>query len=546
MSYRSNVAAVAILTMVGLGVSGCGGGGGGGVSSAPQTKLPPVEDTPGVECPIPESVKQNATLDQNKTRVALNAALMATFAGWDFIDDRRMYVGAKRISLEKAEKSSYLSKKVKGLLENTQHIKNRYENSEIEYGDNLACDEGTYTLHEKEGEEEIDGVTESVEKLTLSFDNCILSETDDNADLIDFFRHIVMYTSLMDRFVSEEDVNRTYVFNGDASLEYNAEYSYQRSEWNDEEPTDSGSSSERKNKGTTHLVTNGLSVKYSENGQLKNSRNVTQDLLVKFDELHDSESSTTYDEDNNKTRSNTDISEYKFSMLLSANEVIETISADRNTTFSANALCFGMEGEWEYMNEYMYHYPDGSSYDYDHYKRNWESEYNSTVNGYLSLGSKVSSDENPDGLDVYAENLKVSGTRNGKYERVKVDDSWTTVEDDDNQTLSLNGRVGSTLMEGSAMLNTVTPWQMSNAYPQHKNGFDPELSRVREGYYMWHFPYTPYAGKTVLTGTNSAVVEFMYDEDDNNRTYGQITVGDEESVKYKSVQDLLYGVFEED
>lgn len=52
---------------------------------------------------------------------------------------------------------------------------------------------------------------------------------------------------------------------------------------------------------------------------------------------------------------------------------------------------------------------------------------------------------------------------------------------------------------------------------------------------------TPYAGKTVLTGTNTATVEFMVEEteEDGNVTYGTITVDDQEAVEYDSIEAMV-------
>ncbi len=59
-------------------------------------------------------------------------------------------------------------------------------------------------------------------------------------------------------------------------------------------------------------------------------------------------------------------------------------------------------------------------------------------------------------------------------------------------------------------------------------------SRITSGL---HFDRTPYEGNTVLTGTNSAVIEFHYDDD--HVTYGTIQVDDGEVVEYDSIYDMI-------
>ena len=54
--------------------------------------------------------------------------------------------------------------------------------------------------------------------------------------------------------------------------------------------------------------------------------------------------------------------------------------------------------------------------------------------------------------------------------------------------------------------------------------------------YGLHLDNTPYAGKTVLTGTNSAVVEF---HEDQGGPYGTIQLDDEEPERYDSIEDMI-------
>ena len=68
----------------------------------------------------------------------------------------------------------------------------------------------------------------------------------------------------------------TTTFNGSLSLEYNSDYTYASSAWNDNPaPTDDGYNNQNIGSGTSHFVTEGLSAEYKED-------NATHGILLQL------------------------------------------------------------------------------------------------------------------------------------------------------------------------------------------------------------------------------------------------------------------------
>lgn len=84
-------------------------------------------------------------------------------------------------------------------------------------------------------------------------------------------------------------------------------------------------------------------------------------------------------------------------------------------------------------------------------------------------------------------------------------------------------------------MDTQNPWLISSEYREDR--MSAEEIYLDNNFWVYA---TPYAGKTVLTGTNSAAIEFMLD--DQNLTYGTITIGDGEPVEYDSIDEMDIGI----
>jgi hypothetical protein len=304
----------------------------------------------------------------------------------------------------------------------------------------------------------------------------------------------------------------------------NADYTYTYDSWNDDPaPTDYGYDSESTDKGSSTLVTDGISVEVKEDGVVSSLFTSTKELSVMFDNTYSNGGLTTYETDYNEgnyTSTYYNKSQDSWTATLEGSES-EQIFGDENITITFSACNFSAEGTSEYNYNSYNNYEEYSQVSYGN-----TNDYttNTTLSGYITM------QDGSGGLDLYADALMGSFADSYAYH---YDYNQGQSESNNTSEISLDGTVGSTLIGGSVVLDTQSPWLMSSEYPDHRYPMEPVAIGLDYGVYV---DYSPYAGKTVLTGTNSATVEFMLD--DQNMTYGTITVGDEEPVEYDSIEDM--------
>lgn len=538
MRYISNTAAIACCAIVAMGMTGCNNNSSSSTTTTGTTTTTDLGGTTTTPTPggattttdtcVPAAVKAAVTLDQNNTKTALSTALVAQEIGYMLSDGGMYYNTSSEKSAQEPKKvsklASMLSAKIQTLQKNTADVKKSVSipgEGSIEYGDNIACDlGGTYSFHGADSEGSEDDTQIYMEKLTLSFNECMMDATIENSRLY-FFINMTLYTSIIGNSQYEAASN-TYTFNGSLSLEYNDEYTYSSEYWNDDpQPSDEGYYYDSNSSGTSHWVTNGISVEYTENGMPKSHFTSTEELSVTFNGTYNDGYSTTYETDFNEgnytnthyygTQQNT------WSATFEGSESEQMF--DVNTTVSLTACNFSSEGTSTYDYRYFTNYEE------------WGQVSDGETRAYTNstkLSGYVVIQDGEQGFDLYADALTGSFTGNYSY----LNDYDQGPEFNNTSELSLNGTVGSTLIGGSVVLDTQSPWLMSSEYPDNRASVQP----AEIGYYSFYVDYSPYAGKTVLTGTNSAAVEFMHDE--QNITYGTITVEGEEPVEYDSIEDM--------
>ena len=539
MTNISKIAAIACCAVVTIGMTGCGESGSlptaegtetsGVVVPPPAPPVPPADEP----CVVPEAATQPATLDQNKTAVTLSAALVSQELGY-MLGDGGMFMGPRDENSankpkEVSKLASTISAKVQTLQQNTADVKksvNQIGDGSLIFGDDVDCDvSGTYTLHSTGTGSTEDGVETESEQLTLSFNECVMEDTGNN-EMLSFFRQMTLYSSVLDGgMMPGASVETLYTFNGSTTLEYDAEYTYSYDSWNDNnEPTDYGNSNESSDKGTSSLVMDGISVEIKEEGIVRSLFTATEMLSTTFTYDYSYEYATIQNDSDTSDYNTTSksISQSTWNTTFEGEEAIQYFGEEENITMAFSACDFNTEGTSEYSYDNM---STVESYSTQYYKNMNSDDTTIKMSGYIVM------QDGEEALDLYADALEGSfaSTYMNSYDYQMQEGNDTTSEE-----ISLNGTVGSQLLGGSVVLDTQSPWLMSSDYPEYRDGMMPE----EIGFYFSEYgvPYSPYAGKTVLTGTNSAVVEFMLD--DQNMTYGTITVGDEEPVEYDSIEDM--------
>lgn len=529
MTQLSNTAAIVCCAVVAMGMAGCNNNSSSGTTTAPVSVVPVVPVVPGASCTTPAAVTAVVTLDQNNTKTALSTALVTQEIGY-MLSDGGMYMSAaSEKSAQEPKKvskpASILSAKIQTLQKNTADVKKSVSSigdGSLIYGDDVACDvSGTYTLHDTGSSNNEDGLESSMDQLTLSFNACVMEDTYGN-EMLDFFKGMTLYSSVLNS--DRIEASSTYAFNGSLSLEYNSDYTYSYDYWNDDpQPLDSGSSSVSKSSGISHWVTNGISVEYTENGMLASRFTSTEELSVTFNSTYSNENNATYETDFNQgdyTQNYKDAGQNTWNATFQGSES-EQMFGDVNTTASFSACNVSVEGTSTYSGIHQRLYVDYSQVSYED---RYSGQRSTKLNGYLVM------QDGEEGFDLYANDLMVNDTYTDVYSYNYQTSEYNT---SNTSELSLNGTVGSTLIGGSAVLDTQNPWLMSSEYPENRSSVQPEEIGYYYGFYV---DYSPYAGKTVLTGTNSATVEFMLD--DANLTYGTITVEGEAPVEYDNIETM--------
>jgi len=531
MTNISKVAAIACCAIVTIGMTGCNNS--SSTPAAVADDAPVSDDVVVVEdtCQVPQAVTQLATLDQNNTVTTLSAALITQELGYMLGDGGMMFRDANSENKPKevSKLASMLSAKIQTLQKNTADVKktvNDIGDGSLIYGDDVACDvSGTYTLHSTGSASSEDGVDTETEQLTLSFNACVMEDTGSN-EMLSFFRQMTLYNSILDGGMTPRaSVETLYTFNGSTSLQYDEQYTYSYDYWDDNnQPTDYGSSSEDTSKGTSSLVMDGISVEIKEDGIVRSLFAASEEISSTFTYDGMWEDTTIYSDSDTSDYNRTNQGTYKntWNATFDGEESSQYFGDEENITVAFSACNLTTEGTSEYSYESEYRY---ENYSQVYYKNTNADETNTKISGYIVM------QDGEEAVDLYADELM--GTFADSYM-----DSYDNQTQESNNTnteeLSLNGTIGSQLIGGSVMLDTQNPWLMSSEYPDHRDGMVPE----EVGFFFSEFyvDYSPYAGKTVLTGTNSAVVEFILD--DQNMTYGTITVGDEEPVEYDSIEDM--------
>jgi hypothetical protein len=580
MEYKNKVAALACFAVVSVGMTGCS-------SSSSPSDTPAAGAQPAIgeraattpagappadeACPIPLAVQQPIVLDQDSTRNALGFAATALDLGYYltmYIEEDGIFYGGMIPGTKTKTKAPTVSKetailgdRIKNIQEGTSGIKARMDEGSLVFGDNLPCDSGTYSMHMSEdGSEggshsggENDGVYNSdyenhgeyMEKVELSFDQCLLNEGD---DLIMVFGETLLGTSLLAQaamgFNGTDDAPPpTFIFNGSASIEYNNNYSYNESYWGDITPDDAGNSDQDIRLGEVKLVTNALSVRYIENEVEKANYSSHEDIFISYDISYNSEYTVDYANENNEgNHTNTRTNNYTINWNV-AMDISETFNElDSNVSVNLTALCYTANGKTRYDSnheEYVVvnepdQQPEPVTADNDN-TNIFGIKSDSDSSGYLAF-SVTENGEPQVFVDLFTDLLAANYT----YQSTSSSEAGVYTESDGSEA-TLNGTVGSMLMGGSVAIVTELPWKMSSAFTTDRN--DMELSERVGGYHnpLDFIENTPYEGRTVLSGTNTATVEFMFEEteEDGNITYGKITIDDNEPEEYGSIEEMI-------
>jgi len=560
MEYRSTITALACLGVISIGLTGCGGGSSSSIPAATTTAAAEAVTTEpadeGTACPIPASVQQPMELNQTRTMDVLGFAATAVEVNRNLIgvvgDDigGDIYLAtAQSTETEDSLLSSVITDKVKALKEAD------IEDDEDMFGDNLPCDNynpddlsGTYSTHmsESTGESELDGVHEETESYTytVSFNQCELSESDLSQSLLKTLFETSILADIAKKTADVTTAEKTYLFDGNASFE--ATYKETMLETSD--------SFKHTEEEVIHLVENDLSIKYMKDSVLAGTYDANQDILVTFNTLKAGGGTVTYEndtEDGNRTE--TSSKEYSSSWHIVMDSQENYTDAEKNTTASFKALCYDAEGTLSDKRETEDHYivtegeeesGDESTVDASHDINNQTTTTDSTASNSGYIGFVMNNNGDITAADSYTDgfNAVFNYTDINNYQYI---DGETIHEESDDETFTIEGTLGSSLLGGSVNMVTETPWKMSSDYATDRAEAADEESA---NYIEYESPFdfvnnTPYAGKTVITGANVATVSFAHDDD--NITYGMIQIDDGEAQEYDSIEDMVNDIFEE-
>ena len=586
MEYRSKVAALACFAVVSIGMTGCSSS--TSPTDAPAAGIQPAIGTTGSDtqqgaasdeaCPIPLAVQQPLELNLSKTSDVLSftgSTLELNLFLLDQIGDGMLY-SSKSIQ-STSEKlitiASILGNKIKTIQADTATIKESLSEGSVIFGDNLPCDNynaedqtGTYSAHmshtERDGEVDDTNVEEYMDKLEVTFNECTINEENPKMEL---FMETLWSTSLLFQTFDGLGADpvpvteNTYTFNGAASLEFNDKYTFQDNNWDDGiAPRDSGSSNNWTGSGEVHLIENALSIVFKENNVEIGNYFSDQNIFISFNSASYHESNTDYENESNEgnrtdTTANSETMTWHIAMDINENYTL----LDESNSATLTALCYTAYGSTETTYTDTDHYvdvvpaipePDIAYYVDDAHDINNNTQTidtNIESSGYLAL-TIMEDSEVVLFVDSYSDALEAAYSRDDINNYSYVDGDIIH-EESDEATFTLDGAVGSTLLGGSVVIDTQTPWKMSPAFsvdrsevmaapeddgPEYENPFDM-------------LDDTPYAGKTVVTGTNTATIMFGYDETEvGNITYGSIQIDEETPQEYDSIEDMISDTFD--
>ncbi len=498
---QSRIVAITGATVLSIGLAGCFGGG----SSGAQETVVRTAENP---CPVPISAKQPVTFsaqnDFESVKGVLSTSIININLGFylSILTMKTKYLALSNIE-EDNSLEGRIAKKVKNVQENALSVLE--SGAPIETGNNIQCDNysdvnqtgfynATYTASD-------DGYD-----LSLEFKNCLLHESDD--DQIEDLWDLILYNSPLVRLEDlSETTENTSLFNGKFTMSF-----HKTSESNEMDAEDSNRTR------SLHIDKENLSLEYARgNGEklFEYQGNGTLDMQAnnhsehRYNKIYDSDDNTSYTEiwDNKDT----------LSIHLSMDMDEKLHDYDDNHSSEMQALCYAVETREADHNIERTHYNSEGDSDSEEYNNShtWHIENN----GYIALRS---SDEN-----FFADTYANQYVYDGAWIRSRSNDG----DESDVSTVSLNGTVGSSLVGGSAQLDTTTPWKWSL---DESAGFSNN-SYVRDIFDLQHMTM-PDEGRTIFTGTNSAVVSFQHNE--NNETNGTITVGGE-SETYDNMDDMF-------
>jgi hypothetical protein len=531
MNYRSNVAALALVTVVGLGLTGCGGGGG----SAPVANVeaaPVAAEAAGsasdTNCPIPDAVQQ--PIDLNKTTAgqtlmlseeAFDMARMMVWDGWD--------MGGYSMDSLKTTSSldDAIQDRVVGLYVGTSGVKSLRGEYPIEMGDDIACSlGGTYSAHAEITEgttynPETGETEERTDSFSITFNTCKISEDDDNDDGLREMLEYLWYRTgnMLESVADPEPVVRTFLLNGSVTLSYEGTFTDFDSEDSQEymeQETDAWSS---------HVVADNFTVEVFEGNETVETYKTDIDFLVSNDRNYsDVSTQTEATEDGNYTTTEEERGTGTIHLTLSAQE--DAFYVESNVSESFSALCYRFDGTNNTQKRNVSKYVDNTQETLDGTKYQ-RSEF--TLNGYVAY-ERVRDGNVDDFYDLFGDNLNVVTVQEKSRTGSRDEEGNWSEETTRSKSFALDGKAGSMILGGSVVFNTESAWLMSSEYDTHVTLTPDSLGNI------YQFPYTPYAGKTLIEGVDTAVVEFGLT--DANETYIDLTV-DEETQRYESVDDLF-------
>jgi len=530
MNYKLSTVATLVCVSV-LGMTGCNSsnnntfrgvddfntdGTQGGEDELTSTLLPVSTDDD--VCQIPSVLKQSITLDQNKTKIALQTAVISGKIAYSLSDDSYSFVAPKQVATAKeiqevSKLTEMFTARIKILQDTTsagnQTIK-AYAEDTLIYDEETACDTGTYfASYSTEEDLELETTNET---LTLNFKDCVLEDNYNNGELVYIFNRNISATSTLNK-VLIESTHREYTYDGTLTLER-----YEK----DLE----GSPYER----TSHLITEELSREYKENNSTKEIFNSTEDVQITLTSSSESNTSEEYESEaafaeGNYTRITLEKESTTYAVIFEGSESYQVYS-DINSSEHLSASCYSANITYDFddksTSEYREHQQKNSIYE--------QYSYNESItsSGYLVFNEEVGKDKSF--LDFYSDKFTVKST----------EEYFNTGEFISRK--SLNGSIASLLLGGSVKFDTENTWRMNTAYPDNRLSLLLAPTSISAGYTSY-LHYSPYSGKTILTSSNTAIVQFKFEEIDSHPyTYGEITIENEESVEYDSIEEMIESV----
>ena len=504
---QSRIVAITGATVLSIGLAGCFGGG----SSGTQETVVRTAENP---CPVPVSAKQPVTFsaenDFESVKGVLSTSIINLRLGYylTILTMKTKYLALNNIEEDNSFEGR-IAKKVKNIQENALSV---FESgAPIETGDHIHCDNYSETNQTGFYNATYTAVHDGYD-LSIEFKNCLLRESDDD-DRIENFWNLILGNSPLVRLEDLSDTTEnTSLFNGSFTMSFHE--TLESNEMDAEESNRTRS---------LHIDKKNLLLEYAQ-GDGKKLLEYQGNGILDMDADNQRVNSETKIPDSDDNTSYTEIWDNKeiLSIHLSMNMDEKLHNYDDNHSSEMQALCYAVETREADHNIERTHYNSEGDSDSEEYNdsHTWHIENN----GYIALRS---SDEN-----FFADTYANQYVYDGAWIRSRSNDG----NESDVSTVSLNGTVGSSLVGGSARLDTTTPWKW---YLDDTASFSND-SYVRDIFDL-HDMEMPAEGRTVFTGTNSAVVLFQHNE--NNETNGTITVGGE-SETYDNMDDMFIDMIE--